>query len=101
MMLNEYHELEANKTIIKGVSKETFKVFLSFIYTGKIQNLSEHVIDLMALAQLYEVETLKKVCDAHLVSELSEANAYEIFISAHRYRFKIELKQASFKMIQA
>lgn len=100
-MLNEYHEVEANKTIITGVSKEIFKDFLGFIYTGKIQNLSKHAIDLMALAQLYEVETLKKVCDAHLVSELTEASAYEIFNSAHRYRFTIELKQASFKLIQA
>lgn len=101
MFLNEYQDGEIEKTVIKDISKATFEEFIRFIYTGKVKDLDKHVIDLMALSQQFEIETLKKVCETHLASELKESNALEIFNSVHRYRFKNELKQSSFKLIQS
>lgn len=100
MFLNEYQEGEIEKTVIKDISKETFEEFIRFIYTGKVKDLDKHVTNLMALSQQFEIETLKKVCESHLTSELKESNAFEIFNSVHRYRFANELKQSSFKLIQ-
>lgn len=92
-------ECAINETIVEGFSKETFKEFLRFIYTGKV-DFKLDIIGLMALAQLYEVETLKTICEHQMVLTLDDSNAHEIFNSAHRFGLKKELKEASFKLIQ-
>lgn len=74
--------------------------FLRFIYTGEVNNLFEHVIELLAAAHKYKVEDLKKLCTNHLLYYLSDENAEEVFQYAHLYDCERNLKQKSFFLIQ-
>jgi len=85
---------------ILDIGKEAFEEFLRFIYTGEVVNLEENVEDLLVLADRYEVSDLQKVCESNLLTNLNVSNAKEVFQIAHRYSCDVELKKASFDMLQ-
>lgn len=86
--------------VVTGISTEGFEKFLLYIYTGKIQELAQHAKELLIVADKYEIDDLKTVCEIHLLSNLTEDIATEIFMSAHKFRCSVDLKKASFEYIK-
>ena len=100
MFTSSFQESRSSEGTIKDISKEAFQEFLRFLYTETIQNIDQHVLELLAIADLYQVEDLKAICKAQLQTGLTEENAPFVFQYAHRYRCDDDLKEAAFKLIK-
>lgn len=100
MFTSDFKEKQSNSAIVKNISPEAFLDFLYFLYTDTVKDLKSHVIELLAIADLYEVEDLKTICQKQMLNGLSDENAADIFQYAHRYRCEKNLKEAAFKIIK-
>lgn len=100
MFTSNFQESKSSEGTIKDISKEAFQEFIRFLYTETIENVDQHVLELLAIADLYEVEDLKAICKAQLQTGLTEENAPFVFQYAHRYRCDDELKEAAFRLIK-
>ncbi|XKL69549.1 hypothetical protein PGB90_007318 [Kerria lacca] len=54
---------------------ETFRQFITYVYTGKILLQDSGVFEMLTIAQDLEVEELRKTCEEHVTSTLSILNA--------------------------
>lgn len=100
MFTCDFQESKSSHGTISDCSKEAFREFLRFIYTETVENLETYVLELLAIADLYEIEDLKALCKAELLTGLTEDNAQYVFQYAHQYRCDDDLKDAAFKLIQ-
>lgn len=100
MFTGNFQENKTSTGKFPGMSHEAFLDFLHFIYTDSVRNIKAHIIELLEVSDLYEVEGLKKICEAQLLRGLSEENSGDIFQYAHRYRCQVNLKRAAFELIK-
>mgnify|MGYP002803813879 FL=1 len=73
---------------VYDTDKESFQEFLKFIYTGYLETESkslENLVELVALADQYEVDNLKAVCEQGMVKHFKKDNVFEILILADRF----------------
>ena len=61
MFTSDMLESKTGRVEIKDVDVNLFKHFLKFIYTGKLETSARN-LDLLALADKYEIETLRELC---------------------------------------
>jgi hypothetical protein len=101
MFTSDFNESRSNEGRINDITKEAFQEFLRFLYTETIEDIDLYVLELLAIADLYEVEDLKAICKAQLLTGLTEENSTHVFQYAHRYRCDSELKEAAFKLIKS
>ena len=76
-------EKHSKKVHIPDVRKEVFSEVIKFIYTGNISSedsTKEHARDILAAANKYELDLLKKLCEAQLVSTLDASNCVELLV---------------------
>ena len=76
-------ENHLQKVNIRDVKKEVFSEVLKFIYTGKVSSedsLKEQARDILAVANKYQLDLLKKLCEAQLVSTLDASNCVELLV---------------------
>lgn len=85
---------------MNDISPEGFEDFLKFIYSGKLENLEKHATQLLMIADKYEFEDLKSLCETHLLTKLTDEDAVELFQSSHKFRCSIDLKKAAFIRIK-
>lgn len=100
MFTGEFEEKKTSAGIIKNISHDAFSDFLRYLYSDSVNNLKSHVIELLAVAHMYEVQGLKKLCESELLRGLSEENSADIFQYAHLYQCDRSLKEASFNLIK-
>jgi len=100
MFTGQFKECSTPKGAIEDVKNEVFQKFLGFIYSGNVDLTADDVIDLLDLANKYEVDDLKTVCELQLLKDLCADNAHDIFQYSHFYNCSIDLKKAAFKLIQ-
>ncbi|XP_065203295.1 speckle-type POZ protein-like [Planococcus citri] len=63
MFKNDSSKNEQNCVIeIKDIDENIFQEVLRYIYTGKVENLSDIALELMIVAQKYDLGPLKKAC---------------------------------------
>jgi len=75
------HEPHKTEVRIEEASPEIVEVMLDFMSTGLIpSDIDVRAVDLIALADMYRVELLSKVCLDSIVNILSPANALEALI---------------------
>ncbi|KAL7303830.1 hypothetical protein TKK_0003954 [Trichogramma kaykai] len=86
------HDMLENKnnTIkITDTSHNILVEMLRFIYTGEIEiNETDMILQLLAVADKYQIDNLKIKCGKMLHAELSTENAIEFLTSAHKYNAK-------------
>ena len=76
-------EKHSKKVHIPDVRKEVFLEVIKFIYTGNISSedsTKEHARDILAAANKYELDLLKKCCEAQLVSTLNTSNCLDLLV---------------------
>jgi len=100
MFTGEFKERSAKQVEIKDISKEAFQKFLGFIYSCEVELTADDVIELLDLANKYEVVDLKAVCQVHLMEGLNVSNAHDVFQYAHFYNCSMDLKKAAFELVQ-
>lgn len=86
MLENEMAEKKSGIIEIIDCDASSFKNFLLFIYTGKIDNLSNtNVVQLYKLAHKYNVQDLKKNCTSFMKRNIDVSNLFNIIILANEF----------------
>jgi len=98
MFTVDLKERKSNKVTLKNVSKDVFKNFLKFLYTGETGDID---IELLKFADKYQVADLKTAYESTMLKNLSSENAADVFQRAHRHHLPGELKKAAFDLINA
>ena len=83
MFRADMSEKHSKKVHIPDVRKEVFLEVLKFIYTGNVSSensLKEHAREILAAANKYELDLLKKLCEAQLVSALDASNCLDLLV---------------------
>lgn len=98
-MFNNDYKNSKEGTII-GISNEAFADFLQFVYTGEAKNPEKHAREILVVADRYEIDDLKAICEMHLLAGLTNDDAINIFEIAHKSRCSMDLKKAAFDRIK-
>ncbi|XP_065204312.1 speckle-type POZ protein-like [Planococcus citri] len=81
-------ESKKNHIDITDMDQETFEEMLHYVYTGKVKNLDESAFELLPVADKYDLEELRIMCEEVLLKKLSPDNAVKILILADMHRAK-------------
>lgn len=100
MLESKMEESRTNTIKITDFPYEILRLFVHYLYTAEIyiESLDDCVVDLLALAEKYNVKQLKSVCERHMVSKLNSGNALSHFEYASLHGAKT-LKQAALSTI--
>ena len=74
-----------NSVDVTGIDPDVFHEMLRFIYTNKADVSRDGAQSLLAAADMYQLEHLKKICERKLLEQLSLENAVQLLIIADRY----------------
>lgn len=86
LLRHEDTEEENDAILVEDCDLEAFKVFLVFLYSGKLENVSvENVTGLYGVADKYRVEEVKLECVKFMMSHLSVENFCEFISLALRH----------------
>lgn len=84
------HDMEEVKSGIIKVSDcdpTSFKDFLLYLYTGKVENFSSNnVCHLYKTADKYNVQELKRLCVRYMKRNLSVMNLFDIVMLANQFK---------------
>merc|ERR1712142_797286 len=75
-------EKATGKINIDGIDSDTVQDMLTYIYGGKIDNIEEKSAKLLAAADQYDIQPLKKKCEELLCKSLNISNCLEYLILA-------------------
>ncbi|KAL7298423.1 hypothetical protein TKK_0008214 [Trichogramma kaykai] len=89
-------EKKSKSVDMTDVSYETAVEMLRYIYTGSVENQELfQAMDLLAVADKYQLEELKSVCEQMIGSNLSTENAVDILRVADKHNAKYLRKKAA------
>ena len=70
---------------IVDTDENVFKEMLTYIYTEEIPNLKHSVLDLLPVADKYQLDHLKAACATYLLKNLTMENILNVLILANRH----------------
>jgi Leucine-rich repeat (LRR) protein len=90
-------EAQTGKMTIDDFSAETVEGMLKFMYTGEVNE--SIAMDLLAIAEKYDVKNLKAATEMIILHNINESNALEIFGLGYQHNSK-EIKREAFNKIK-
>lgn len=83
----EMFEKDENATGMKieDLSAEAVEEFLWFLYTGELSDKTKNATEIFALSTRLKVPELKSITEQIVAGQVSDTNAYSIFVLGHRY----------------
>ncbi|XP_023318662.1 speckle-type POZ protein B-like [Trichogramma pretiosum] len=89
MFTHDMLENEENSVKITDVSANIVTEMLRFIYTGQMDATeTDTIIELLAVSDKYQIDSLKNKCGKMLCDDLSTENAIDILVASHKYKVK-------------
>ncbi|KAL7298745.1 hypothetical protein TKK_0008495 [Trichogramma kaykai] len=89
MFAHDMLENKENSVKITDITENILTEMLRYIYTGEIDAIeTDMIIELLAVADKYQIDNLKTKCGKILYSYLSIENAIKILIAAHKHQVK-------------
>ena len=76
-------ESRSQKVIIRDIEKSVFYEMLRFIYTGKVssgESFKNQAREVLIAADKYQLDLLKNLCEAQLVSTLDGSNCVDLLL---------------------
>uniref|UniRef100_A0A914QL55 BTB domain-containing protein n=1 Tax=Panagrolaimus davidi TaxID=227884 RepID=A0A914QL55_9BILA len=71
---------------IKDYSFDDFKNFITFLYTGEYKFNNENIFTMLDMAEFYQIQELKELCDKYLSQmEYSLNNFFQVIEAASKY----------------
>lgn len=101
MFTGSFKESRSKKQEIKDISADTFEEFLYYIYAGDLRNPDYSVVELITVADRYEVSDLMKLCEMKLLKSINDDNAEDIYRIANQIQCNTELKTVAFAILQS
>lgn len=96
---SEMSESVENTVEIKDFDENIVNLMLQFIYTGTVDSsgLHENAMDLLRIADYYEISHLKQECELVILGNLTVENVMDILTLAHFHSpTSLKPKMASF-----
>lgn len=101
MFITNMTEAQTNHVVITDISHDIFEEMLFFIYTGKTsEKFSMFAIELLAAAHKYQIENLKKLCEAEISKNLTEENAGAVLKSANLFDCDEAMKKEALQLFK-
>ena len=93
-------EKRTKKVTIKDIDSDVVREMLHFIYTGVTNEdvLKEKSKELLYLAEMYQLDVLKNICEDKLCSTLEISNSIEYLVLGDMHRAD-KLRRMALKMI--
>eukprot|EP00752_Nemacystus_decipiens_P005043 g4580.t1 len=85
---------------LQDISARQFKILLDYMYNKPISVPSSHMVDLLSLANQYQVEGLKEQMCTALSKHLNHDNACSVFAAADSHHCEILKEEAFSKIVQ-
>ena len=82
MFQHDMKENQKNSVDIPDIKSDVFEVALQFIYTGDVTRVDKFAVELLSVADKYQLRFLKTVCQDHINDELSPSNACKSLVLA-------------------
>ena len=98
MFQAEMEEKKTNKVDINDLDPDILAEMLHFIYTGKTPKLDDFAGQLLGVADRYQIEKLKIICEEFLCMSLNVENCVDLLITGDLYNAD-NLKRFSLKFI--
>ncbi|XP_071033417.1 speckle-type POZ protein B-like [Parasteatoda tepidariorum] len=100
MFKRDMKENQTGVVDIPDVESEVLRSFVEYLYTDIFSNTEfEHVLNLLLVADKYQVNSLKERCSKILISKISTENIYEV-ISVADLVNQVALKQLALNYIK-
>ncbi|XP_044010139.1 speckle-type POZ protein-like B [Aphidius gifuensis] len=81
-------ENKNNEVAIEDIEEDVFEEFLHFIYTGESPNVDKMPMELLAVAEKYQVDCLKNICEEVICESINVDNIASIIVCSDRYNLK-------------
>ena len=98
MFEHEMQESLSSQVELSDIDPEIVKEMLVYIYTGQVPKIEEKVNDLLYVADKYQLDHLKSVCERHLTYSLQVDNAARIIQLAYMHNAP-QLKKNALRFI--
>ena len=98
MFRHDTKEHKENRVQIADCNPDTVEEMLQFIYTGEAPRLKEMAHSLFVIADKYQLERLKKMCEGALWEKLDVQNAVDTLLLAITHDL-VELKRSCIQFI--
>ena len=85
MFEHDMEERKQNKVKITDVDHKVVQEMLTYIYTDTSPNLKDMADDLLIVANKYDLERLKFMCEEFLCSKITRENAVSMLILADQH----------------
>lgn len=90
--------LQKNEVLIDDIDSNTLSDFLEFIYTDECGGLPINASNLLILANKYNVQRLKAMCEKAICENIDVANAADVIILAYQNE-AVKVKKVSLDFI--
>uniref|UniRef100_A0A0K8S5H1 BTB and MATH domain-containing protein 43 n=1 Tax=Lygus hesperus TaxID=30085 RepID=A0A0K8S5H1_LYGHE len=92
-------ESEQNRVTVKDCEHHVFEAFIKWLYLGEVDEVEQVNYELLALADQYQIDKLKVMCERSLSAKISVNNAIKILHLADLHR-ATSLKSKSLEFIK-
>ena len=79
---NMKESLENNVKLV-DIDVDTLEEMLCFIYNGKVKNLKENAVNLLAAGEKYDLKELKQSCEESISLNLRVENVLDMLVTAY------------------
>jgi len=98
MLESSKKEKEKRTVEVNDMNFEVLEDLLKYIYTGHAPNVDDHVEELFAAAERYQLDKLKELCEVKLCSRLEITNCVDLLILGNLHNGQI-LKTAALEYV--
>ncbi|XP_044010299.1 speckle-type POZ protein-like [Aphidius gifuensis] len=84
----QFKENENNDVVIEDIEEDVFEEFLHYIYTGESLKVGKMPMELLAVAEKYQVNCLKNICEVIICETINVDNVASIVVCSDRYNLK-------------
>ena len=98
MFQSNMKESQTNIVVIEDLKPSVVAEMLHYIHTGKVPKIDENAQGLLAAADRYQLEDLKRSCEENLISTLKDQNMFNILILSDVYS-ATKLRKKAIKFI--
>jgi len=94
MFSHSFREASEGRVALTEYDGALVEELLRFLYTGRVQDPATCAVELMALADMYDLEELKQMCFAELHPKISPSNVVAVLILADSCNFTTKKAEA-------
>ncbi|XP_044012401.1 speckle-type POZ protein-like [Aphidius gifuensis] len=84
----EFKENKKNEVVIDDIDEDVFEEFLHYIYTDESPNVDKMTMELLAVADKYQVDSLKNICEGIICRKIDFENVASKFVFSDKYNLK-------------